>query len=67
MTANMKRKMNTSSITTVSVDSFFISILIMNFLLFFHCVIIDYPGICDVYIHFREPVFFMNSYLGGKQ
>lgn len=26
MTANMKRKMNTSSITTVSVDSFFISI-----------------------------------------
>jgi hypothetical protein len=26
MTANMKRKMNTSSITTVSVDGFFISI-----------------------------------------
>ena len=67
MTANMKRKMNTSSITTVSVDGFLFLFLIMNFLLLIHCVIIDYSGICDVYIHFREPVFFMNSYLGGKQ
>ena len=34
---------------------------------FYFLVMDDISGFYDMHMHFREPVFFMNSYLGGKQ